>query len=334
MKTAIVGCGGIAKVHADSIKKSNGKDELVAFCDIRRERAEAFSKTYTDGKAPVYESLEEMLAQSEFDVLHICTPHALHVPMAIAGLKSGRHVFMEKPPAVSKEQFQELKKVEGEIGKLLGFCFQNRYNASVIQAKEIISSGKAGKIVSARAFVTWSRGASYYTDSGWRGTMELEGGGAMINQSIHTLDLMTEFMGQPLSSEASIANHHLKGVIEVEDTMEAYIQYENGIGLFYCTTAFGSNAPILLEIHCENMILRIEGNSLTLIYPDGKRESIDCQTGVALGKDYWGTGHLACISNFYECIQQGKPAPIGIPQVERVFLLMMDLYNSARGKKD
>jgi len=334
MKAAVVGCGGIARVHAESIKKTNGKDELVAFCDIRRERAENFSKNYTDGKAPVFESLEEMLKAVDFDVLHICTPHALHVPMAVAGLKSGRNVFMEKPPAISKEQFQELKAAEKESGKLLGVCFQNRYNTSVTQTKEIISRGRAGKIVSARAFVTWSRGESYYKDSGWRGTLALEGGGVMINQSIHTLDLMTEFMGKPVSAEASIANHHLKGVIEVEDTMEAYIQYENGIGLFYCTTAFGSNAPIILEIHCEKMILRIEGDTLTLIYPDGRREAVDCEERVALGKDYWGTGHFACISNFYECVQSGKPAPIGIPQVERTFTLMMDLYDSARGQKN
>ncbi len=330
MKTAIVGCGGIARVHAETIK--NSKHELVAFCDIRRERAENFSQKYTGGKAPVFDSLEEMLRQVDFDVLHICTPHALHVPMAVAALKSGCNVFMEKPPAISRKQFAELKDAEKASGKLLGVCFQNRYNTSVTQAKELISSGKAGKIISARAFVTWSRGESYYVDSGWRGTMELEGGGAMINQSIHTLDLMTQFMGQPVSAEASIANHHLKGVIEVEDTMEAYIKYGSGIGLFYCTTAFGSNAPILLEIHCENMILRIEGDSLTLIYPDSRRETVDCEERVALGKDYWGTGHSACISNFYECVEEGKPAPIGIPQVENTFNLMMDLYDSARAK--
>lgn len=330
MKIAIVGCGGIAKVHAGSIDQA--QHQIVAFADIKKERAEAYSKEFTGGAAAVYGSFEEMLEKESFDVLHICTPHYLHVPMAIAGLKKGVHVFMEKPPAISRAQFEELKAAAAGSGRQLGICFQNRYNQSVQKALALVRSGECGPIKSARAFVTWSRGEAYYTESGWRGALATEGGGALINQSIHTLDLMTLFMGPAQASEATISNHHLKGVIEVEDTMEAFIRYEKGIGLFYCSTAFGSNAPILLEIHCEKKVLRIEGDTLTIIEGD-KKTSVELEARVALGKGYWGTGHTACISDFYRAVQAGEKAPIGLPQVENTFLLMMDLYDSARGIK-
>lgn len=331
MKIAIVGCGGIANVHAGSITQT--EHQLVAFCDIKKERAEDYCKKYTDGSAAVYESFDEMLQKEEIDILHICTPHYLHVPMAVAALKKGIHVFMEKPPAITREQFAELKEAAATSDKQLGVCFQNRYNQSVLKTQALIESGEYGKVLSARAFVTWSRGVSYYVDSGWRGSLTTEGGGSLINQSIHTLDLMTRFMGKAGFSEATISNHHLKGVIEVEDTMEAYIEYEKGIGIFFCTNAFGSNAPIMLEIHCEKAMLRIEGDTLTVIEGD-KQTRVELEEArVALGKGYWGTGHAACISDFYRAVLAGETAPTNITTVEDTFYLMMDLYDSARGVK-
>ena len=331
MKIAIVGCGGIAKVHAGSVDPQ--EHQLVAFADILPQRAQDFSQQYTAGKARVYASLEEMLEKEDLDVLHICTPHYLHVPMALAALEKGVHVFMEKPPAISRQQYAALKEAAQKSDCRLGVCFQNRYNPSVQTAKSLLESGEFGRLISARAFVTWSRGGAYYTESGWRGALATEGGGALINQSIHTLDLMTMFMGHAEDCEASIANHHLKGVIEVEDTMEAYIRYEKGVGLFYCTTAFGSNAPILLELHCEKMVLRIEGDTLTLIAPDGTKTAVELEKRVALGKGYWGTGHTACIRDFYHAVQTGAQPAIGLPEVENTFQLMMDLYESARGQR-
>ena len=328
MKIAVVGCGGIANVHAGSITQT--EHQIVAFADIKKERAEDYSKKYTNGTAKVYESFEEMLEKEEFDILHICTPHYLHVPMAIAGLKKGVHVFMEKPPAITREQFAQLKEAVASSNKQLGICFQNRYNQSVLKTKALIESGEYGKILSARAFVTWSRGESYYVDSGWRGSLTTEGGGSLINQSIHTLDLMTQFMGKAGFAEAKISNHHLKGVIEVEDTMEAYIEYEKGIGIFFCTNAFGSNAPIMLEIHCEKAVLRIEGDTLTIIEGDKKTAVALEEERVALGKGYWGTGHGTCIGDFYRAVQAGEKAPISLDTVENTFNLMMDLYDTAR----
>ncbi len=163
MKSAIVGCGGIAAVHG-AVLHQNPDTKAVAYADIKKERAEAFAQKY-GGNA--YGSLEEMLEQESIDALHICTPHYLHVPMAVAALKKGIHVLMEKPPAISHEQLKELK--EAAAGKRVGVCFQNRYNKDVQKALSLIRSGEAGKILGARATVTWRRDAPYYTESGWRG---------------------------------------------------------------------------------------------------------------------------------------------------------------------
>lgn len=216
MKSVIVGCGGIAAVHAASLSQL-GESELAGFADIKKERAENFVAKY-GGRA--YSCLEEMLDQEKPDVMHICTPHYLHVPMAVYGLTHGVHVFMEKPPVISGEQLAQLEEAVAGSDRRLGLCFQNRYNPSVQEVKKLLASGEAGRIRGARGLVTWSRGREYYTESGWRGSLATEGGGALINQSVHTLDLLAYFLGTPLAVEAGIQNHHLKGIIEVEDTME------------------------------------------------------------------------------------------------------------------
>ena len=179
MKAAIVGCGNIAAVHAKSISLLEGV-ELAAAADIRRDRAEKYEREYG---CHAYDSLESMLEAERPDVLHICTPHYLHVPMAQYALQRGIHVFCEKPPVISEEQLSCLEKAVAEGPGRAGFCFQNRYNPSILYVKELLASGKAGKIKGARGIVTWHRDAAYYTQSGWRGKLETEGGGALINQS-------------------------------------------------------------------------------------------------------------------------------------------------------
>lgn len=326
MKVIIVGCGGIAAVHAECLKQL-GDCELVGFVDIVTEKAEKFVENF-GGRA--YTSLEEALASEKPDVLHICTPHYLHVPMAVQGLKSGVHVFMEKPPVISKEQLTELKEAVAVTDRQLGFCFQNRYNPTVQFTKELMVSGKAGKVLGARGLVTWKRTESYYTESAWRGRLSMEGGGALINQSIHTMDLLGEFLGKPVWVEAGMANHHLQGVTEVEDTMEAYISYEGANACFYVSTAYCDDAPPLIEVVCENMKIRIEEPEITVFYQDGQREQKEMNYIKALGKNYWGSGHLPCIEDFYDCLQSGKRFAQDLDGVENTVRLMLAAYESAR----
>lgn len=329
MRAAIVGCGSIAHVHAAAIGELPGIT-LAAAADIRPERAEEFQQRYG---CAAYSSLTEMLAREELDVLHICTPHYLHVSMLCYGLEHGVHVFSEKPPVISREQLRELQSLKS--GKRFGFCFQNRYNPSIRAAKELLASGLAGKVLGARGIVTWSRDAAYYTDSGWRGRLETEGGGALINQSIHTLDLLVYLLGKPLAVEATMQNHHLKGSIEVEDTMEAFIRFADGKhALFYASTAYCDNVPPLIEVSCEHLTIRIEDQALTYLYRDGHSEQPELPQAKALGKNYWGSGHKRCIEDFYQAIAENRSFPQDLPGTLDTICLMLGSYESARTRNE
>ncbi len=329
MRSAIVGCGGIGNVHAYNI--NNMQDhKLVAFADIDLEKAKKFVEDYGDSESKAYSSLEEMIENEKIDVLHICTPHYLHVPMAIQAANRNINVFMEKPLAISEDQVQKLRDVNKKVQ--IGVCFQNRYNKSVQYIRNLLQNGKAGKILGARAILTWSRGEKYYTQSGWRGSLKTEGGGVLINQAIHTLDLLIYFLGKPKAVEGTIINHHLKGIIDVEDTAEAYVQFNEVTASFYATNAFCTNSPVLLELVCENMIVKMEDTEITITYPDNLEEKLSFKQEQLVGKNYWGNGHFACISHYYDCIQNNKHFPIDIEEAFKALQLLLGIYESSENK--
>lgn len=325
LRCAIVGCGSIAQVHARALC-SMPDAELLAFADIIPERAGAMAGKY-GGRA--YGSLEELLDHEKIDVLHICTPHYLHTPMAKAAADRGIHVFTEKPPVIDRAQWSELCELDKKVR--IGICFQNRYNGSTRSMKALLDSGRAGKPLGARGFVTWRREAPYYTESGWRGSLATEGGGALINQAVHTLDLMAYFLGKGRVLGASLANRHLPGVIEVEDTLEATLDFDGARGLFYAATSYCTDAPVLFELECENAALRLEGERFTCFWRDGKIEREDFTAAATVpGKAYWGSSHQRCIEDFYRCVRDGGPFMNDISGVGRTLELMLSIYETAR----
>lgn len=324
LKTAIVGCGSIAGVHG-GVCEALDRSALIAFADIIPERARSFAEQY-GGNA--YASLEGLLERERPDVLHICTPHYLHTAMALQAKAAGVHVFLEKPPATTRTDWRLLEESFQESETRLGICFQNRFNGSVRRVRELLESNAYGNILGARAFVTWHRTAPYYTESGWRGKWPTEGGGVLINQSVHTLDLLVYLLGTPTAVEASCANHHLKDVIEVEDTVEAYVGFGDKSALFYATTANCFDSPVLLDIACKNGRIRIEGDTVTEYPAEGEAIATDYSKSF-LGKDYWGSGHNTCIGEFYRCIEKGEDFPIGIDAVKNTMNLMLGIYESS-----
>ncbi len=328
-RVGIVGCGGIAGVHA-SVLKQMEQVELCAFADCEGSKAKSFANKYAREKAGAYESLEELLAEASPDVIHICTPHYLHVPMAVECLEKGCNVFMEKPPAISVEQFAILEQVVEKSNGVLGICLQNRYNQSTLKVDELLRGGNLGEILGARAFVTWDREASYYTESGWRGTWDKEGGGALINQAIHTLDLVLRWLGTPVRVEASMSNHHLRDIIQVEDTVEAFLEFEKGKkAVLFATTAYTANPHALIELACEKGYVRLEGERVWLRYHDGAEVNYNMSGQETLGKTYWGTGHAACIADFYRCLEDKKRYGNDLCSVQNTFQVMTEIYKEA-----
>ncbi len=320
LHAAIIGCGAIASVHACALALMQDV-ELTACADLKFERAQ---KLAAENGANAYASMEELLDNHHIDVVHLCTPHHLHAPMAALAASHGIHVFTEKPPVIDREQWLSLVNTAEAVQ--VGVCFQNRYNGSVQKIKELLKSGNLGKVLGARAFVTWSRGKEYYTQSGWRGCLKTEGGGVLINQAIHTLDLLVYLLGKPEHVASSTANRHLQGVIEVEDTVEAYMTIHGAPVLFYATNAYCANSPVLVEIECENAIMRMEKDVLTLHMNTGKEERFEYQHNLSLSRDYWGAAHVPCIRAYYDALLESKPVPIGLEQVKDSVDTMLKIY--------
>ncbi len=328
-KVAIVGCGGISQVHARVLGAMEGV-ELCAFVDCRLDRAEKLAGQYGEGRAGIYGDLKEMLMAKEPQVVHICTPHYLHVPMALEVLAGGGSVFMEKPPAISIRQFKQLEQALTQSNGKLGICFQNRYNPSTKKVDELLREGRLGEIRGGRAFVTWNRDENYYRDSDWRGNWETEGGGALINQSIHALDLLLRWLGEPDVVEASMGSHHLRKVAEVEDVVEAFLKFPGGKrACFYATTAYVTDAPVQIELACEQGSIRVEEERVTVKYSQGEEAVYLLKTEGPVGKAYWGSGHASCIGDFYRSLETGTPYANDLASVTNTMQVMMRMYQSA-----
>ncbi len=327
MKVAVAGCGNVSVNHFDALSEIDGA-QIVATVDIKKERAEKYAAK-TGAKA--YADFDEMLRAEKPDVVHIATPHYLHTPMAIKALEAGANVFLEKPCSVTSEEADALKTAQEKSGKQLAVCFQNRYNDSSIMLREAAQSGEYGSIKSIRAFVTWSRGADYYSDD-WHGTADKECGGVLINQAIHTVDLIL-FIGGPCKNvTAHVFNDHLKGVIEVEDTAYLMMELESGANaLVLATTAFTENSPVMLEVTFEKAVFRLEGEMLYRILPDGSPEVLCEKSGEEFsGRSYWGHGHKAIIRDFYDCLKTGRRFSIDAAEGAMALKTVVGAYSSSK----
>lgn len=334
IRAGIVGCGNISGMHITSLKNLE-QTEIKAVADVVFEKANACVERHHLKKVNSYSTIEEMLNSEKLDVLHICTPHYLHVPMAIQALQKGVHVFMEKPPAITEGEFKLLLEEQQKHGKKVGVCFQNRYNETSRKIQSLLSQNVLGEVKGARAFVTWNRQIPYYKESGWRGTWEKEGGGVLINQSIHTLDLLVQFLGKPERAEATFSNHHLKDAIQVEDTMEAYIILNGTPVCFYATTAYCDDASVRLDIVCEHGCIKMEGNQLLVQKKNGMKQWYDFEKSEKeeAGKTYWGNSHFACIQDFYRCLETREKFENSLESVRDIMKLTMGLYDSAKRHK-
>lgn len=302
LKTAVIGCGSIFPQHADALMDCPDAD-LYAVCDIDESRAKAAAGKYGCRSFTDY---TEVLKDNKIDAIHLCTPHYLHAPFAIGAMNAGKHVLTEKPMAITVGDAEKMIETSGKTGKSLGVCFQNRYNRTCGRIKEIVDTGRAGRVLGAKALVLWHRGEEYYSAAEWRGTWEMEGGGVLINQAIHTLDLLQWFMGDIDRLKASVDTRLLKGIIEVEDTAEATILFGNGAAaLFYATNCYVSNSPIEIELICEKAKIQYNGE-LNVFYDDGTKEHVTDVDRTTGGKAYWGCGHKEYISDFYEKITKGQ----------------------------
>ncbi len=318
---AIVGCGTIFPVHSDVITSAEDL-ELLCVVDDDEKKAIAAGKRYGCRYVTNY---EELLDDGTIQVVHLCTPHYLHHPMAVQFMEAGKHVLVEKPMGLNVEQCREMNLVSQKTGCYLGVCFQNRYHDTSRRIKEIIESKSMGRVLGARGFVTWERDETYYSRDPWHGTWEKEGGSLLMNQAIHTLDLLQWFIGEIKDVRGSTSTHFLSGVIETEDTAEAMITFGSGArALFYGSNAYVSNVPVFIEIACEKGTMTLN-RKLFIRYNDGRCETVEDMPPKGY-KSYWGTGHKKLIRDFYDCIRREKPFSIDGVEGEKAIRIIQKLY--------
>ncbi len=321
-KTALVGCGAIAPNHLAALATLDNVS-VTALCDTKLERAEAMRDAYAQS-ARVYADFDEMLLSEELDSIHITTPHYLHAPMAIKALEKGLNVFLEKPMCISREEIDALLRAEKASDGKICVCFQNRFNETTNLAKKLVEED--GGAESAYFTVVWQRDSAYYLNSGWRGKWATEGGGVLINQAIHSLDMLTYLLGKPDHLYATTANHHLKDEIEVEDSSEGMIVFESGKRAnFYATTSFSAGNETNIYIKTKNHAIEIIDSE---IYVDKVRQTTQNTGNPQIGKDCYGKGHYTLIAKYYESLEKDEEVPVSLESAQWAVRILLAAYES------
>ena len=242
---AIVGTGMISRFHARAIEDVRGA-KLVACCSQTAKRAKAFGE---EAGCTPYDNMAKMLADPDIDVVTIATPSGAHQEPAVAAAKAGKHVIVEKPLEITLKRCDRIIRECEKRGVKLGTIFPSRFHDSSRKMKAAIDHGRFGRLTMGDAYVKWFRTQEYYDSGAWRGTWELDGGGALMNQAIHTIDLLIWLMGsveEIYAHTATLAHRR----IEVEDVATATLKFTNGaLGVIEATTAAYPGYLKRIELH-------------------------------------------------------------------------------------
>jgi len=334
VKFGIIGTGVGADFCARgfSTLASSGTAELVAVTSRREERAKDFAAKW--GLKQWYTDYEEMLQEAEIDAVIINTPHHLHHPIALDAMKTGKHTLVDKPMAVNLREADEMIEEAEKRDVKLGVILQSRFDPTFRKVKEAADEGKFGRLILGDAIVKWYRTQEYYKRSSWRGCWATEGGGALINQAIHTIDLLLWIMGPPryLSSQIDTFSHK----IEVEDLAVATIRFENGaLGVVQGSTAIYPGLPTRLEIHGTKGTAIIEGETIKRWAVLGEKEIIleEAKEGLkswARPELAPATNHASLIKDFAQAILEDKEPYVNGTEGRRSLELIRAIYKSAK----
>lgn len=262
-RIALVGAGVIGRHHARVIDELSDRLELVAVVDPITELAEQLVDVY--GGKP-FAGLADALSGVDVDLVAICTPTGDHGASAIEALQAGKDLIIEKPAELTVARTDEIIAAQQASGRLVSVISQHRFDRSTEVAVAAIARGELGRLTSGIASVDWWRGQSYYDSGNWRGTWELDGGGALMNQGVHTVDLLVATMGRPVEVFAytgTLAHER----IEVEDVAVAVVRFESGaLGVLHATTAAYPGMSARLQVHGDRGSIVIDNDLLTFIH--------------------------------------------------------------------
>ena len=333
LKVGIIGCGRISVMHLVSIATLKNA-ELICVCDNKKSRADEAAKKYG---VTAYYDYTEMLDNEKLDTVHLCLPHYLHSKVAIAAFERGVHVLTEKPMDVDLESAEIAVKKAKEKGVLYGVIMQCRYNNSAQLVKKAVESGRLGKVISARSTLTWTRPDEYYEESDWKGTWDKEGGGVVIDQAIHSIDLVHWIVNSEVESVSCSMANRGHSIVKVEDSAEGLITYKNGTRYgFYCMNNYGCDEPIEIKLYCEKGKVTFGYDDAYIEYNDGRREEAHQDENTQEyegGKDYWGFQHIRQIAQFYKACLGEEPLGISGEEALKTHKLIMEIYEKGGMRK-
>jgi UDP-N-acetyl-2-amino-2-deoxyglucuronate dehydrogenase len=313
------------------ISKSN-MAQLIAITSQREEHAKEFASKWN--LRLWYTDYLKMLEEADLDAVIISTPHYLHYTMVMNAIKMSKHVLVDKPMAINLKEADEMINEARKKGVKLGVILQSRFDPIVRKVKEAVNAGKLGRLILGEAIVEWFRTQEYYNKSPWRGKWNTEGGGALINQAIHTIDLLLWIFGQPKQLWAQVDTfvHN----IEVEDLAIAAIRFENGaLGIVQGSTAIYPGLPTRLEIHGTKGTIIIEGEMLKRWSVMMEKETV--VDNVKEGLKSWtqpelvpATNHALLIKDFTQAIIDDREPYVNGVEGRRSIELIMAIYKSSK----
>lgn len=329
IKFALIGCGSIATKHAEALMRTK-ETELVGVCDRDPVKARNFAAKYD---VPWTMETQELLEKKGVEAVCICVPSGLHARMAIDAARAGKHVLIEKPLALSLEDADDIIQTCLQSGVKLGVVLQNRFKPAIIKLKKAVEAGDFGNLNHANATVRWNRNQNYYKENPWRANPKM-GGGVLINQAIHNIDLMQWIMG-PVDSVFAYTTNRPLG-LQVEEVAVIVLTFQSGaLGVIEATSAV---YPVSLEeslsVFGETGTAIISGKKADHIKVwnvGGLKESVSFTQSGELDNN---SGHAKCILDLVNSIQTGQKPMIDGYEGRKSLEIVLAIQRSANEKKE
>lgn len=325
---AIVGCGHIAKKHAESIEATEGAT-LTAVCDRIPETMEYYVEKY---QAKAYDDVDVLLTNPDIDVVCICTPSGLHAGLTKKVAEAKKHVVVEKPIALTLEDATDMIEACRENDVKLSVVHPNRFRPAVMKLREVMDKNLLGKLSHANATVRWNRNQAYYDQAAWRGTKAYDGG-VLMNQAIHNLDLLLWMMGEP-EEIFSMSATRLRN-IEAEDVSTGVVRFKNGaLGVVEAAvTLYPENLEESLSVFGESGTVKISGKTANFIEHwklEGTSEAEAQSVKDEIKNDPFGKpGHLWIIEDMVQAIQKDREPIVSGVDGKNALALVLAFYESA-----
>lgn len=327
----ILGCGNISRIHAEAIRRVPALN-LVSVCSRSQESAE---KMASQCGVRAYSDLEGFFADNSLHAVSICTPSGTHSELGCVAALLGKHVLVEKPIDVNLEKADTLIQGCAQAGVQLGVSLQSRFLDAPRALKKAVEDNRLGKLIMASAYIKWYRTAQYYASASWRGTLSLDGGGALINQAIHTVDLLQWIVG-PAAEVRAFSGRLLHPHIEGEDTLVATLRFQDGaLGVIEAATSVYPGFKRRLEITGTEGTAVLDGDNITTwALKDGSANPVPSIGEISNGSsnamaiDF--EGHRRVMDDFARAIREGRKPMVDGEEGRRSLELVMAIYRSAR----